>query len=251
MPPESTSIATVMIKNESGDLSRKKISGVIETSTREPLPLPVTGLILCGGRSKRMGRPKAFLPYGGSTIVEHLLATSRDIFNEVYLVTNEPDSFAHISDDVVKDILPYRGPLGGILSGLLVASNPHAFVIACDMPLVKMALIRQMAAQRHDTDVLVLAHKEGVEPLLGIYSKNCIKPLEESLFADQLKVHDFLQGLKAKLFRYDDSQVSGAELPPYYNVNTPQDYSTVLTKSPIYVQSNFQPKPASSARWAR
>ncbi len=250
MSAKTTSFTSVMIKDDPSDMPRKKIAGVIESTTREPLPLPVTGLILCGGRSKRMGRPKAFLPYGGSTIVEHLLATTRDIFNEVYLVTNEPDSFAHVSDDVVKDILPYRGPLGGILSGLLVANNPHAFVIACDMPLIKMPLIRHMASQRHDTDVLVLSHKEGLEPLLGIYSKNCIKPLEESLFAGQLKVHDFLQGLKAKLYQYDDSQVSGAELPPYYNVNTPQDYSVVLTKTPIYVQSSFQAK-SGSVRWTR
>lgn len=217
-------------------MPRRKIAGVIETTTRESLPLPVTCLILCGGRSKRMGRPKAFLPFGGTTMVEHLLATTRDIFNEVYLVTNDPDSFEHITDDIVKDILPYRGPLGGILSGLLVSSNPYSFVIACDMPLVNLKLIRQMAAQRHDTDVLVLSHKEGIEPLLGIYSKNCIKPLEESLFAGQLKVHDFLSGLKAKIFEYKDDFGSGAELPPFFNINTPQDYSTVLTKSRMYAQ---------------
>ncbi len=237
MPGDSTTIKSIIFSEEPF-ASRKKIAGVVETATRETLPLPVTGLILCGGRSKRMGRPKAFLPYGGTTIVEHLLSLTRELFNEVYLVTNDPDSFAHISDDVVKDILPYRGPLGGILSGLLVASNPSAFVIACDMPLVSARLIRQMAGLRHDTDVLVLSHREGIEPLLGIYSKNCIKPLEESLFAGQLKVQDFLAGLKARLFEYKDEQ-SSAELPPYFNINTPQDYSTVISGSPMSAQSSY------------
>src|SRR5271170_2975223 len=99
MPTEISPFDALISSGEERLMPRRKLAGVIETTAREPLPLPVTGLILCGGRSKRMGRPKAFLPFAGSTILEHLLATTRDIFNEVYLVTNDPDSFAHISDD--------------------------------------------------------------------------------------------------------------------------------------------------------
>src|SRR5947207_39916 len=98
--------------------TNRRTPGLMESSTLEPLPLPITGLILCGGKSSRMGRPKAFLPFAGRTIVEHLLDTAQEMFNEVFLVANEPESFCHLSVDVVKDILPYRGPLGGILSGL-------------------------------------------------------------------------------------------------------------------------------------
>jgi len=203
---------------------------VIDTETRESLPLPVTALILSGGRSKRMGRPKAFLPFAGRTIIEHLIDTTREVFDEVFVVANEPDQYSHLNVDAVKDILPYRGPLGGILSGLLVADNPHAFVVACDMPLVDRKLIRQMAAQRHDADVVVLSHAGGVEPLLAVYSKNCIKPLEESLFSGVLKVQDFLSGLKAKVYEYAAETASGSELPAYFNVNTPQDYSQVLLR---------------------
>lgn len=215
----------------SAEKTRKSVAGVIESPTRELLPLPVTGLILCGGRSRRMGRQKAFLPYGGTTIVQHLLSMATEMFNEVYLVTNEPEDFAHVCEAVVKDILPHRGPLGGILSGLLVATNPYAFVIACDMPLLTPRLIRQMAAKRHDTDVLVLSHPGGIEPLLGLYSKNCIRPLEESLFAGQPNIHDFLSGLNVRVFEYRCNIQSASELPPYFNMNTPGDYSAVLTKS--------------------
>src|SRR5687768_8399181 len=101
--------------------SYSNCTAMIDRMSKEVLPLPVTGLILCGGRSRRMGRPKAFLPYAGRTIIEHQLNIFREIFTEVFLVANEPDTYSHLSVDVVKDILPYRGPLGGILSGLLVA----------------------------------------------------------------------------------------------------------------------------------
>ncbi len=200
--------------------------GIIESAEREVLPLPVTGIILCGGRSKRMGLPKAFLPFEGKTIIENLLDRFNSLFDEVFLVTNEPDTFSHLSVNVVKDILPYRGPVCGILSGLLVARNSHAFVVACDMPLVDKKIIRQMCSQRHDADVLVLAHEDGVEPLLGLYAKSCIKSMEEALFTDNLAVSDLLDGLKAKTYLCQEAPTK--QLPSYFNVNTPQDYSQLL-----------------------
>ncbi|HEY9777306.1 MAG TPA: molybdenum cofactor guanylyltransferase [Planktothrix sp.] len=203
---------------------------LIETPTREALPLPVTGLVLCGGKSRRMGRPKAFLPYQGGTLLEHTINNVKDLFAETLVVANEPEAYENIGVDVVKDILPYRGPLGGILSGLLVASQPYAFVVACDMPLVDKRLIREMTSCRHGNDVVVLAHKNGIEPLLGLYSKNCIKALEESLFEGNLSVQEFLSGLKAQTFMCN-WEAQGDALPPYFNVNTPQDYSRVLISS--------------------
>lgn len=205
---------------------------VVETPTRETLPLGLTALILCGGRSKRMGRPKAFLPFGGTTMVNHILTQVKDLFAETFLVSNEPESFEDFEVDVVKDILPYRGPLGGILSGLLVSQHSHAFVIACDMPLVNPRTIRELCARRHDHDVVVAAHEEGIEPLLGVYSKNCIKPLEESLFNGDLALKDFLSGLNSATYEVDET-LDEHGLPTYFNVNTPQDYSKLVTRGSV------------------
>lgn len=204
---------------------------VIESPTRETLPLPVTGLVLCGGKSKRMGRPKALLPYEGTTIVGHIVNTIRGLFEEVYILTNEPEAFDDLEVDVVKDILPHRGPLGGILSGLMISNHPYSFVVACDMPLIDMKLIREMCARRHGNDVVVLAHNKGIEPLLGVYSKNCIKALEESLFAGNLSVQDFLSGLKAETYLFEGEKDDPEYLPPFFNVNTPQDYSRIITRT--------------------
>ncbi len=161
-------------------------------------------------------------------MVNHVLNQVRDLFAEVFIVANEPDNYEDFGVDVVKDILPYRGPLGGILSGLLVAKHEYTFVIACDMPFVDKRLIREMTAARHGNDVVVLTHEMGVEPLLGLYSKNCIKPLEESLFAGKLSLQEFLSGLKAQPFEYDASTANGEDLPAFFNINTPQDYSRAI-----------------------
>ncbi|MBN8659208.1 MAG: molybdenum cofactor guanylyltransferase [Candidatus Obscuribacter phosphatis] len=209
----------------------KKHPQILDTENREALPLDLTALILCGGRSKRMGRPKAFLPYGGTTMIQHILTNIKDLFSETFLVSNEPESYEDFEVDVVKDILPYRGPLGGILSGLLISQHSHAFVIACDMPLVSARLIRELCARRFEHDVVVAAHEEGLEPLLGVYSKNCIKPLEESLFNGDLSLKDFLAGLNTST--YEISEDNETSLPPYFNVNTPQDYSRLVTGSSL------------------
>lgn len=204
---------------------------ILDTADRETLPLPVTGLILCGGKSKRMGRPKAFLPYGGRTIVEHLVDRFTKLFDEVFLVANEPDAFSQMTVDVVKDILPNRGPVCGILSGLLVAKHEHVFVAACDMPLIDKKLVREMSRQRRDYDVVVLGHDGEVEPLLGFYSKSCVKPLEDTLFSGKSAVHEVLTGVSAKVFDYKQMVNSSEQMPAYFNVNTPLDYSELLSNT--------------------
>lgn len=204
---------------------------ILDSQERETLPLPVTGLILCGGKSKRMGRPKAFLPYGGRTIVEHLINNFSQLFDEVFLVANEPDAFSQMTIDVVKDILPNRGPVCGILSGLLVAKHEHVFVAACDMPLVDKKLVREMSRIRRAHDVVVLGHDGVVEPLLGFYSKACVKSLEDTLFSGKSAVHDVLSGVSALVFDYDKIANSADPMPAYFNVNTPLDYSELLAKT--------------------
>jgi molybdenum cofactor guanylyltransferase len=204
---------------------------ILDSANRETLPLPVTGLILCGGKSKRMGRPKAFLPYGGRTIVEHLVTNFAQLFDEVFLVANEPDAFSQMTVDVVKDILPNRGPVCGILSGLLVAKHEHVFVAACDMPLVDKKLVREMSLQRRNYDVVVLGHDGQVEPLLGFYSKSCIKSLEDTLFSGKRRAHEVLSGVSAKVVDYNEVAGSKNSMPAYFNVNTPLDYSELLAKT--------------------
>jgi len=189
----------------------------------------MTALILCGGQSKRMGRAKAFLPYAGTTIIGHLISSMENLFDEVLLVANEPDNYLDLGPDVVRDMLPNRGPLCGILSGLLTAKHDKVFVTACDMPLFNKDLIEKLELESKGFDITVVAHEERLEPLIGIYSKNCIKEMEESLFAEQLSLTDLIEKhSNAHKFycKYEDRLAP--DLPPYFNVNTPSDYSKLL-----------------------
>lgn len=192
-------------------------------------PWPLTALILCGGKSTRMGRPKAFLPYRGTLMISHIIDLALQLFSEVLLVTNEPDSFENLKIDIVKDIIPNRGPLGGILSGLLIANHEQCFVLACDMPFVSSKLISEMIKKGQKSDMLVLMHDKGIEPLIGIYSKNCISALEEALFSGKTNLHEFASNLKPQVLFCPDIASRGRNfLPPYFDIDTPQDYTAAI-----------------------
>lgn len=208
---------------------QRKHHHIVETPTRETLPLPMTAAILAGGQSLRMGQAKAFLPIYGSTFIEHQINILDNLFSDLFLVANNPEQYTQLDVAIVKDIIPNKGPLVGILSALLASQYDFVFVLACDMPLIDRRLIRDMVSQRHDSDVLVLAHENGVEPLVGVYSKNCIGPLEEAVFAGKRKAMDFLEGVKAKTYKLPSSANNGLCLPPYYNINTPGEYSQLLS----------------------
>lgn len=209
----------------------KSVNRITRESKANLQKLEMTALILCGGQSKRMGRAKAFLPYAGSTFISHLVESMEKLFDEVLLIANEPETYLDLGPDVVRDILPNRGPLCGILSGLLVAKHDKVFVTACDMPLFNQDLIRNLEKESEGYDITCVAHEERLEPLIGIYSKNCVKDLEESLFTEQLSLTDLIaKHPNAHKFycKYEDRLAP--DLPPYFNVNTPSDYSKLLAK---------------------
>ncbi len=195
-------------------------------SFRENVPLPVSGIILCGGNSTRMGRPKAFLPYAGGTLIEHRLDRMQSLFAEVFLVTNQPEQFGHVSANVVKDIVPEKGPLAGILSGLLVSIFEHCFVVPCDMPLLDDNIIRAMAARRQGLDMLLYEHDEIVEPLVGVYSRRCAAALEQALFHSDKK-KNLLTGLKTEIFN-GPRREKPFSLPPHFDVDTAGDYGKLI-----------------------
>jgi len=224
-------------KNANQSIPVIKMSTASSTITKNDIqisspPWPMTALILCGGKSTRMGRPKAFLPYRGTLMITHMVGLVRQLFSEVLLVTNEPELFDGLEIDTVKDIIPHRGPLGGILSGLLIASHNHSFVIACDMPFIDTKLITELVRKGHKSDMLVLMHEKGIEPLIGVYSKSCINALEESLFSGKTNLSDFASGLNAQvLFCSDLSSKDKNLLPPYFDIDTPQDYTAAIMSS--------------------
>src|SRR6266496_3170841 len=96
----------------------------------------ITGIILAGGKSSRMGTNKAFLRLGNKYVIEILADLMKNIFSKMILITNEPALYKFLKIDIYEDIYKNKGPLGGIHSGLVNSQTEKNFVLSCDIPFI-------------------------------------------------------------------------------------------------------------------
>ena len=183
----------------------------------------VTGVLLAGGQSQRMGRDKATLPVGGVPLYRRGLTVLQGLFGQVLIAGDRPD-LAEGGVLCHRDIYP-GSSLGGLYTGLLRATTPYICVVACDMPSPDPVLIRTLLSFRHGFDVVVPRTPAGLEPLFAIYGKGCLGPMEELLRQGRYRIYDFYDQVRV---RY----VEAEELPTGWqhalrNVNTPADMASI------------------------
>lgn len=191
----------------------------------------LTGIILAGGKSRRMKQNKSFLPIDGKPMIEVLIGKLSNIFAELIIVTNSITSYQYLRKGkitLVKDLIPNQGPLGGIYTGLVTSNNLYNFVIACDMPLPNIKLIKYMQKNSQGYDVVMPSFDKGLEPLFAIYSKTCLPSITESLSRKNPKIISFLSGVSVRYIQPAEIAKLDRGYLSFYNVNTPGDYSRVL-----------------------
>jgi molybdopterin-guanine dinucleotide biosynthesis protein A len=139
----------------------------------------LTGVVLAGGKSTRMGVNKAFLSFGNTTVIESIVAMMRRSFPEVLLSTNTPEEYRHLGLSIIPDHLDHAGPLAGIHAGLSAATTEKIFVISCDMPLMTSDII-DFIVRYPTTKPITVARADGfVQQLCGVYSKSVLPKAEE------------------------------------------------------------------------
>jgi molybdenum cofactor guanylyltransferase len=156
----------------------------------------LTGIILAGGKSTRMGTNKALLPIRGRPMIESTAATMRKVFQQVCIIADEGDSYRFLGLPVFPDLLRGCGPLGGIHAGLARSSPRGIFALACDTPFISTDLIRFLLSRRGGQAATVARHAGRIHPLCGIYEQRALPVIEESLRAGMFAVHELLDSLK-------------------------------------------------------
>ncbi|QWV95529.1 formate dehydrogenase accessory sulfurtransferase FdhD [Geomonas oryzisoli] len=184
----------------------------------------VTGVILAGGASSRMGSNKALLPHKGGRFIESIYRELSEIFPEVILVTNTPEQYQFLPCRKVADLYPGMGALAGIHAGLAQANTPSVFTVACDMPHLDPALIRHIAGRRGDCDLVLPKSGHGYEPLHALYNKSALAAMEQCLEQGKRRIVSILPQLKVN--EIPASEVAGfdPEFDSFSNINTPQEY---------------------------
>lgn len=194
----------------------------------------ILGAVLAGGRSRRLGRDKALLEYRGEPLVLRAARVLKQVFSRVVVVSPLRESYSRLDLDLVEDIVPDAGPLGGLHAALVDGDGRNVFILACDHPFVEAPLVRYVTTlhskpgeeggRSRAAKAQVAQWKDRLYPLCGLYSAECREPIGERLSRGELRVHDFLRSIETRAVAITE------ELPFYHpgalvNLNRPEDLS--------------------------
>lgn len=224
------------------------MEGQIQTPRRteilpEPEPAlvlgePVTGIILAGGRSKRMGREKAWVDLAGRPLVRWVLDALREVTDEQIIVARELGELATLGIPVVIDQFRRRGPLTGIHAGLKAGSTDLSLVVACDLPLVRPKLLGYLAGAVGTAPAAVpyasegpppspgeytTAREAGLQPLCAAYRQACIGPLELLMASGTFPTATLISIIHARVIPPEAWRAYDPDGRSFFNVNTPED----------------------------
>ncbi|TWH45633.1 molybdenum cofactor guanylyltransferase [Sporomusa sp. KB1] len=187
--------------------------------------MAVSGIILAGGRSSRMGRDKTLLVFKNETLIERTVRKLQNFVDEVIIASNHTAKYNLPGIVEVPDSYPGMGPLGGMQAGLMAAQHQYSFIVSCDMPFFTEELARYLLERRAGCDVVVPEIGNRLEPLCAVYSRNCIKPIEKCLQAGVSQVFRFYPDVRVCKIVESDLRQVGDPKEIFCNLNTPEDLS--------------------------
>lgn len=194
------------------------------------------GVVLCGGRSRRMGRDKALLRLDapalegeGVTLLERTARLLEELCDPVSLACGPAPRYAELGRPLTLDAIEDGGPLAGLVAALEGCEREWLVAVACDLPRLEPALLRALLdhAIRADADACLYATDSGPEPLLAVYRRTCAGPARAALDAGRRRMVAFHDGLRI-------ASLGERELPPElrgrdlaHNLNTPEELSAL------------------------
>lgn len=192
-----------------------------------------TAIILAGGGSRRMPVDKTLMRVEGRPVIEGQLEILTSVFSRVLIVTNRSrlrklDHYNAGRVNVVLEPVRDKGPLGGILSGLLLSGTDANFVTACDMPFINEGVIRHIMDRLDGSDAAVPFVNGFHEPLHAAYCRSCIGPIRERLGEGHMKVTSFFP--RIRLAQVHEEELSRFDPCGRYtvNINTPAEMESAV-----------------------
>ncbi|MBI5049106.1 MAG: molybdenum cofactor guanylyltransferase [Deltaproteobacteria bacterium] len=188
----------------------------------------MTGIILAGGKSSRMGFNKAFIDIGGQHIIKRTINLFKELFDEIILVVNNPADYEQLDIPTVTDIFKGAGSLGGIYTGLFHASSEHSFIAACDMPFLNKEVISRMIQVADGSSITVPFIMGRYHPLHAVYSHTCLKPIAEMIKNQDLRITNLFQKVKVKKLDEKNWLFSEQISSSLDNINTREDLNRAI-----------------------
>lgn len=177
-----------------------------------------------------MGREKALLRIGDRTLLELAAEPLRACCREVLISARDAEKFRAFGHRVILDLYDVPGPLTGIHSAVHHAAFEKVAVLGCDMPFVRVELLRLLYDLSGEVDVVMPRTESGPEPLCAIYSRACLVPIARSIESGRFRVVDFLDDVRCRFVSEGELRAADAELRSFVNVNTVEEYVRISTR---------------------
>jgi molybdopterin-guanine dinucleotide biosynthesis protein A len=186
-------------------------------------------VILAGGQSRRLGQDKSLLKLGGQPLVQRVVSRLAPLSDDLIVVANDPGRYEslHLPVRFVGDKVRGMGSLMGIYSGLSAARYQYGLVVACDMPFLKVALLRYMVPLAEGHDVVIPRLGEMLEPLHAIYGRTCLPHIAQLLEHHKKRITAFFDEVLVRYVEEEEIDRFDPEHLSFFNVNQPEDWRQV------------------------
>jgi molybdopterin-guanine dinucleotide biosynthesis protein A len=183
----------------------------------------MTGAVLAGGQSRRMGTNKAFIEVEGLTIIERVLAVLDEVFERRLIIANDVQLFGGLGAPVIPDYYKGAGSLGGIYTALLNSDSRQTFVTACDMPDIRPEAVKKLISTPSEDALVVIPYINGrLHPMHALYDKRCLAPIEKMIKKGELRIMTLFDEIKIK--KLTEDEFSGVDIAASVaNINTRQE----------------------------
>jgi len=217
-----------------GLVERMEIETPLETESEKlghTAQKDVTAFVLAGGKSERMGQDKATMRLAsGRTLLENALAVAGAVAGHVGIVGSRHKYASYAwAGEIVEDVFPDRGPLGGIHAALAVTTTEWNVVLAVDLPGVTSALLEWIlkVARESGAQVTVASVGGGLQPLCGVYRKNFGERAEKALNHGHNKVDACFDRDSLRILTEEEVRGAGFSPEMFVNVNTPEEFEKI------------------------
>lgn len=183
----------------------------------------ITGIILCGGKSRRMGQNKALLKINEKYIISYVIDTLRPFCDEIILSTNTKD-LDFLGYRTVNDLFNNIGPISGIYTSLLESKNSKNIIISCDTPFINSYLLKELLSYSEKYDIVLPEFNGHLQPMTGVFKKKILPVLKREINSgNYIPPRIFEQSNLNKLKITDKDPFYHKQL--FFNVNSPEDFS--------------------------
>jgi molybdopterin-guanine dinucleotide biosynthesis protein A len=191
-------------------------------------------IILCGGKSSRMGRDKATLPFGPERMLQRVVRLLGEVVEpaRIVVVAAEDQPLPELPDmvTIAHDLHPGRGPLEGLAAGLreIAGRADVVYATSCDVPLLVPAFVRRMFDSLGEYQIAVPRDGEHHHPLAAVYRTTVLADVERLLAADRLGARFLFDEVDTREVSVDELRAVDPQLATLENLNRPEDYQATL-----------------------